>query len=226
MWDISPSQAPSRGKFRGYHDWLIRHSISHMASKVDIATIRDTIMREMERKGFSRRSLSLKAGLSQTAVRDLLERTDNPGIGTLHKVAEALEVPVESINGSQRVLLGGEIGAGGVIAYFKDDHEVEYVPRPPLAPGPLMAFRVSGESMLPKYEPGDIIYIRRDHEGVLPNYLGRYCAVHLSDGGTYLKMLAPGTEAGRFTLRSLNAADMENVEVVWASPVQFVMPRP
>jgi lambda repressor-like predicted transcriptional regulator len=199
--------------------------ISHMASKPDIKAIRDTIITAMEEKGFSRRSLSIRAGLSQTAVRDLLDRTDNPGIGTLHKIAEALEVPVENINGSGMIPLLGEIGAGGLIAYFKDDHDHQYVPRPPLAPGPMMALSVSGESMLPKYEPGDIIYVRRDHDGVLPQYFGRYCAVHLTDGGTYLKILAPGSEQGKYTLRSLNAADMENVEVVWATPVLFVMPR-
>lgn len=226
MWEISPSQADNHGKFRDCRFWLTAGTISHMASKLDIEAIRATIEREMARKGFTKRSLSLRAGLSQTAVRDLLERTDNPGIGTLHKVAEALELPIESINGSQRVLLGGEIGAGGIVAYFKDDHEAEFVPRPPLAPGPLVAFRVAGESMLPKYEAGDIIYISRNHDGILPHYLNRYCAVHAADGGTYLKILAPGTQPDRYTLRSLNAADMENVEVIWASPVLFVMPRP
>jgi len=87
-----------------------------------------------------------------------------------------------------------------------------------------MALVVCGDSMLPKYEPGDVIYIRRDHDGVLPAYLNRYCAVHLSDGGTYLKILAPGSAANRYTLRSLNAADMVDVEVTWAAPVLFVMP--
>lgn len=196
-----------------------------MATAPDIHAIREAIEREMKAKGFSRRSLSIAAGLSPTGVRDVLERTDNPGIGTLHRIAEALQIPVEAINGSKSVELAGEIGAGGAVAYFKEDAEKEYVARPPLAPGPLIAFRVSGESMLPKYEADDVVYVRRDHEGVLPEYINRYCAVHLSDGGTYLKILAPGTEPGRFTLRSLNAADMPNVEVVWAAPVQFVMPK-
>lgn len=193
--------------------------------KPDISAIRATLEREMKAKGFSRRSLSKKAGLSESAVRDLLSRTENPGIGTLYVVAEALELPMEAINGSEAVPLMGEIGAGGMVAYFKDDHDVEFVPRPPLAPGRLMALRVRGDSMLPKYEPDDVIYVRRDHEGVLLQDLGRHCAVHTADGGTYLKILAPGTEPGRFTLRSLNAADMENVEVIWASRVEFVMPR-
>jgi len=193
--------------------------------KPDINAIRATIAREMEAKGFSGRKLSVVAGVSQSTVKDVLNRTDNPGIGTLHKIAEALQIPFEAISGVEAVPLLGEIGAGGAIAYFRDEHEFETVPRPPLAPGPMMALEVKGESMLPKYEPGDVVYIRRDHEGILPQYLGKYCAIHLSDGGTYLKVLAKGSQLGRYTLRSLNAADMENVEVIWASPVLFVMPR-
>lgn len=196
-----------------------------MPAKPNIDAIRLTIEKEMEAKGFSRRRLSLVSGLSPTAVRDVLERTENPGIGTLHKIAEALDLPFESISGVDQVPLLGEIGAGGAVAYFKEDQEASFVPRPPLAPGPMMALVVRGDSMLPKYEPGDVVYVRRDHEGVLPAYLGRYCAIHLSDGGTYLKILAQGSKLDRFTLRSLNAAEMENVEVVWASPVLFVMPR-
>lgn len=225
MWDISHSQYNDRGIFRQSRNGLIPCDISSMASKLDIQAIRDTISTEMERKGFSRRKLSITAGIGVTAVRDLLERTENPGIGTLHKVAEALDMPFEAIVGSQAVHLTGRIGAGGAIAWFSDGHDFETVPRPPLAPGPLMALEVSGESMLPKYEPGDIVYVRRDHDGVLPAYLNDYCAVHLSDGGTYLKMLAPGSQPDRYTLRSLNAADMENVEVIWATPVLFIMPR-
>ena len=196
-----------------------------MATKPDIQAIRELIEAEMAAKGFSRRSLSIAAGLSPTAVRDVLDRTDNPGIGTLHKIADALQVPFDTISGVAGIDLVGQIGAGGLIAYFKDDHDFETVPRPPLAAMSMVAFEVAGESMLLKYEAGDIIYVRRDHDGVLPQYLDRYCAVSLSDGGTYLKILTHGTAPGKYTLRSLNAADMPDVEVVWASPVLFVMPR-
>jgi SOS-response transcriptional repressor LexA len=122
------------------------------------------------------------------------------------------------------VFLVGKIGAGGAIL-FEEYDEPREVPRPPAASGPLVALEVQGDSMLPRYDEGDIIYIRRDHQGVLPEYLGHHCAIHLADGGTFLKILEEGTEPGRYTLRSHNAADMRNVEVVWAAPVLFVMPK-
>ena len=171
--------------------------------------------------------------LSESAVRDLLTRTDNPGIGTLRRVAEALEMPVDQLTGAALMVpVLGNIGAGGQVLYLADpDQELhnpadyEEVPRPPMVTGRLMALRVVGASMLPKYEDGDTIYVRRDHEGVLPAYLNRYCAVRTGDGGTFLKILSPGSASGRYTLRSLNAPDMENVEVIWAAPVLFVMPK-
>lgn len=197
-----------------------------MASGFDIDAIRAELQRAMDRKGIKAKPLAKAAALGETAVRDILEgRSKDPKLGTLYKLAETLEIPVDDLLGANRVPLTGRIGAGGIVAWLPEADQIEMVPRPPLAPGPLMALAVEGESMLPKYEQGDVIYVRRDHDGVLPVYLNRYCAIHLADGGTYLKILTQGTEPDRYTLRSLNAADMENQEVVWAAPVLFVMPR-
>lgn len=199
----------------------------------NIQAIRAAIETAMTEKGFSRRSLSKAANLSESAVRDLLTRTDNPGISTLRQVAEALEMPVDRLTGSAiMVPVLGNIGAGGVVLFegdpdaeLYDQENLPMVPRPPLVSGRLMALAVVGSSMLPKYEDGDIIYVRRDHDGIMPSYLNRYCAVRTADGGTYLKILSPGSQPGRYTLRSLNAPDMENVEVEWAARVAFVMPK-
>lgn len=200
---------------------------------LDIEGIRAVIEREMKAKGFSRRSLSKAAELSESAVRDLMGRTDNPGIGTLRKIAEALEMPIDRLTGAAEMIpVFGNIGAGGAILFsVEPDNELNNiedlpkVPRPPLADGRLIALAVVGSSMLPKYEDGDVIYVRRDHDGILPAYIGRYCAVRTADGGTWLKILSHGSEPERYTLRSLNAPDMENVEVEWAAPVLFVMQK-
>lgn len=224
--EISPTVNDGRGIFRESRHGRVLCDISPMG---DIKGIRAAIEKEMKRKGFSQRSLSSAAGLSESAVRDLLKRTSNPGIDTLRKVAEALEMPVDALTGEGlRVPVLGKIGAGGQILFatdFEEEDELTSVPRPPLVAGRLMALEVVGSSMLPKYEAGDIIYVRRDHEGVLPTYIGKYCAIRTVDGGTFLKILAPGSEPDRYTLRSLNAEDMVNVEIQWASPVLFVMPK-
>ena len=229
MGEMSPSVKCYRGIFRESHSGRIPCDISPMTV---ITAIRDAIEVAMAEKGFSRRSLSKAAELSESAVRDLLTRTDNPGIGTLRRIAEALEIPIDQLTGAALMVpVLGKVGAGGEVIFSIDpDNELDcsdlpMVPRPPLVVGRLMALSVQGSSMLPKYEDGDIIYVRRDHDGVLPKYLNRYCAVRTSDGGTYLKILAPGSQAGRYTLRSLNAPDMENVEVEWASLVMFVKPK-
>ncbi len=140
-------------------------------------------------------------------------------------------MPVDQLTGAGlTVPVLGNIGAGGEVVFsadpdteLNDIDDLPRVPRPPLVIGRLMALQVVGSSMLPKYESGEIVYVRRDHDGILPAYLNRYCAVRTADGGTWLKVLSPGSQAGRYTLRSLNAPDMENVEVEWASPVIFTM---
>jgi repressor LexA len=78
--------------------------------------------------------------------------------------------------------------------------------------------------MLPKYKDGDIVYIQRDHDGVLEECIGEDCAVRLVSGETYIKQLVLGSEPEKFTLRSLNAPDMENVDVEWATRIIFIMP--
>lgn len=200
-------------------------NITRMTEGFDIAAVRDSLGRLMKARDIKRKPLAKKAGLGETAIRDIFDEKRNDVRGsTLVKLAEFFEVSVDELIGHGPVPLLGRIGAGGEILFAENDDAVT-VPRPPLGAGRLMALEVVGSSMLPKYESGDVVYVRRDHEGVLPEYLNEYCAVRTADGGTFLKILAPGTEAGRFTLRSLNAEDMANVEVVWASPVLWVMPR-
>lgn len=196
-----------------------------MKTELDIADLRSRIEKTMTEKGFTRRGLSLQAGLSATAIKDLINRVDNPGIATLHKIAGALDVSFDHLVGGSEVPLIGDVGIGGEILIFNNpEHEFELVSRPPNSYGDIVALRVLGNSMLPKYDPGDIIYIDRNHGDDPLKYKGRHCAVRLTDGKTYLKILSAGTVEGKFTLRSLNAADMENMEVVWASPVLFIEP--
>jgi hypothetical protein len=198
---------------------------SHMVNGREIDSIKRALQSAMEERGIKARPLSIASGLGETGIRDFFASGKDIKVGTLKKIAEVLDWPLDDFLGFDPVPLAGRIGAGGTILYDDVDTEEKFVRRPPGQTGVIMALEVIGDSMLPKYEAGDIIYVRRDHDGLLPKYLNRYCAVHVRDGGTFLKILTAGTQASRYTLRSLNAADIENMEVEWASPVLFVMPR-
>lgn len=205
--------------------WASEWMCTPMAEVFDIESVRAAVQRHMDRVGIARKPLAKRSGLGETAIRDLFNperkfvRAD-----TLVKLADYFETTVDELSGREPVYLAGKVGAGGAI-HFEEELDHEIVPRPAFTPGRLMALRVVGDSMFPKWEGGDVVYVRRDHDGVLEEYIGDYCAVHTADGGTFLKILTRGSKPDRFTLRSLNAADMEDVEVVWASPVEGTIPR-
>ena len=218
--DASDLQARMHPPFAKRADWS-NHSC--MEDGISIDSIREALRRAMQRKGAKATSLSLQIGTNRSLVKDLLERTDDVKIGTLTKLAGALDVSIHELVSSRPVPIVGYIGAGGSVI-FEDLGQDETVLRPPGITGNLVALMVRGSSMLPKYKDGDIIYIQRGHDGILPDYIGEDCAVRLTTGETYIKQIIHSGEHGKFTLLSLNADPIENVEIEWATPVLFIMP--
>lgn len=204
--------------------------IGLMADTTDIETIRENLQRIMRQKNVRPTTLSQRVGNSKTLVKELLTKNNDVQFSTLRKLAGALDVDLGDLLALPRVPIVGKIGAGGSVAFMplQEDERTDAedtVLRPPGVSGKLVALIVEGSSMLPKYSDGDIIYIQRNNDGILELDIGDDCAVRLKSGETYVKQLVLGSEPGRFTLRSLNAPDMENVEVEWATRVLFIMPR-
>lgn len=229
-WDTSYLSTPKSKTFPRFIAPPDTAIFSLMPDAPDIETIRENLRRIMAKTGVKPTTLSQRVGNSKTLVKDLLTKTGDVQLSTLRKLAGALDVQLGDLLALPRVPIVGKIGAGGsvvFVAYREEDHieADETVPRPPGVTGKLIALVVEGSSMLPKYRDGDIIYIQRTHEGYLDEYVGEDCAVRLKTGETYIKQLTRGSEPNRFTLRSLNAPDMENVEIEWATPVLFIMPR-
>lgn len=196
-------------------------------SDLDFQAIRDALRGVMKRRGVKPTTLSLMVGRSKTLVKELLEKNDDVKLGTLQKLAGALDVELDVLLRRPRVPIVGYIGAGGHVIFEEYGETLDpdrTVLRPPGISGKLVALVVRGESMLPKYRDGDVIYIQRDHPGLLAEYIGEDCAVRLASGETYIKQLAYGSSDNLFTLRSLNAADMIDVQIEWATPILFIMP--
>lgn len=126
---------------------------------------------------------------------------------------------------NDRVPLIGKIGAGGTIIY-SDDYPIggaaEYVSAPSEAADDTVALEIEGDSMFPYYRDGWLVFYSVQVRPDSPECLGDDCVVRLVDGRTLLKTVMRGSVPGRFTLGSHNAPAIENAEVEWAAPVEFV----
>jgi phage repressor protein C with HTH and peptisase S24 domain len=119
----------------------------------------------------------------------------------------------------------GYIGAGAeILPEFEQVppeglFEIE-VPFP--IPDDAVAFEVQGDSMWPRYDPGDVIVCWRYAEN-LQQALGWEAAVRTTDGRRYLKRILEGHRKGVFDLESYNAPTIRGVKLEWVGRVSAVV---
>jgi SOS-response transcriptional repressor LexA len=78
------------------------------------------IKRRMEALQFNPRSLSLKAGLNETAIRDIVEGTD-PKVGTVEKIAKALGCTIADLLAERRARAIAPLADGDMVAISELD---------------------------------------------------------------------------------------------------------
>ncbi len=81
----------------------------------------------------------------------------------------------------------------------------------------VIAFVMRGESMWPKYEDGDYVFVKPVTD--ISEVLKRYAVVTLDDGSRMLKRVMPGSRNGTFKLESHNAPPIDDVVIVQAARV-------
>jgi len=121
-------------------------------------------------------------------------------------------------------MVEGYVGAGAEIHQIEESSNfvIDGVEAPPgIDPDAVTAVVVKGDSMFPAYRDGDVIYYTKecDYDA---SCLRKECVVKVKGGAAFVKVLKPGSKAGRFTLQSYNFPDIEDVQIDWACRVLWV----
>jgi repressor LexA len=178
------------------------------------------IVRALKKSGKSKGGLALAMGVRAGAVSEIL------GGQRLIKASEI--EPITDYLRLNHVPVMGRIGAGATI-------EPEYEQVPPEGLGEVelpfaiaeetVAFEVAGDSMLPKFENGDVIVVYRDQRHPLASFYGEEAAVRLKTGERYLKTIERGKSPNLVNLKSFNAKPIVGVKLEWIGEICMTLPR-
>jgi repressor LexA len=130
--------------------------------------------------------------------------------------------------GTGEAAVMGRVGAGAII-----EPEVEQTPPDGLysvtLPFPvhtdMIGFVVDGDSMYPKYEPGDVIVVYKDQRRDTVAYMGQTAVVLTEDGRRYLKKILSGSKSGLYRLESHNAPLIHDVSITWVGEIYATLPQ-
>ncbi len=183
---------------------------------LDVAMIERGLTKPGKTKGGLARAMGVRPG----AVSEIL------GGERLIKASEILPI-MEYLELNMAPIMG-RVGAGAVI-----EPDYEQVPPEGLGdvqlPFPIMeetvAFEVMGDSMLPKYENGDIIVVYRDQRYPLSSFYGEEAVVRIKTGQRYLKTVERGKSPSVVNLTSFNAKPIVGVKLEWIGEICLTLPR-
>jgi repressor LexA len=178
------------------------------------------IERGLEKPGKTKGGLATAMGVRPGAVSEILSGLRLIKAAEIADIIDYLEL--------NSVPIMGRVGAGAAI-----EPEHEQVPPEGLGevelPFPIseetIAFEVSGDSMLPKYENGDVIVVFREQRHPLSSFYGEEAAVRLKTGERYLKTIERGKSPALVNLTSFNAKPINGVKLEWIGEICVTLPR-
>jgi repressor LexA len=178
------------------------------------------IERGLEKAGKTKGGLAAAMNVRPGAVSEILSGLRLIKASEIADIVDYLEL--------NSVPIMGRVGAGAVI-----EPEHEQVPPEGLGevelPFPIseetVAFEVSGDSMLPKYENGDVIVVFREQRHPISSFYGEEAAVRLKTGERYLKTIERGNSASLVNLTSFNAKPILGVKLEWIGEICVTLPR-
>src|SRR5437773_6207202 len=178
------------------------------------------IERGLEQQGKTKGGLATAMGVRAGAVSEILSGIRLIKASEIAPIIEYLEL--------NSVPIMGRVGAG---ASIEPEHEqlppegLGEVELPFPFPEETIAFEVAGDSMLPKYENGDVIVVFREQRHPLSSFYGEEAAVRLKTGERYLKTIERGKSSNLVNLTSFNAKPINGVKLEWIGEICVTLPR-
>jgi repressor LexA len=178
------------------------------------------IERGLAKPGKTKGGLAAAMGVRPGAVSEILAEIRLIKASEIAPIIDYLEL--------NAVPIMGRVGAGASILPEQEQMPPEGLGEVQL-PFPIaeetIAFEVVGDSMLPKYENGDIIVVYRDQRHPLSSFYGEEAAVRLKSGERYLKTIERGKTAHVVNLTSFNAKPIAGVKLEWIGEICVTLPR-
>lgn len=118
-------------------------------------------------RGISQSELARRVGVHQTAISQWENGRTAPDHRSLAKLAQALDVSLDALFGAGnvcRVPILGVIRAGLPAEAVEDILGYEEITPEMARRGSFFALRVAGESMQPRFCPGDVVIVRRQSD--------------------------------------------------------------
>lgn len=180
----------------------------------------------LKKPGKTQSGLAKALGRYPSAVTSLLKGERDLKAREIAIVAEYLETEPPTDASPVAVPIMGYVGAG---ASVEPDFEqvppegLDTVDLPFPVPDGLIGLQVRGDSMLPRYDDGDVILVWQEQPQATESYVGEEVAVRTHDGFRYLKRLLRGTARGIYTLESWNARVIEGVRIAWVGEIYLTV---
>lgn len=184
-------------------------------------------------KNMNQTELGNVMGVKQSTISRWEAGIDEPEHDNVIALADFFECTTDYLLGTEEMARSqgvthvvGYVGAGEVNMQYDDyahGDGMEEVETPPGLNDGVIAVKVSGDSMYPAYEDGDIIFYVRDGVDIDESTcIGKQCIVKTTDGHIYIKRLSRGSAAGLYHLESHNAPPMHDKSIEWATRVLYV----
>lgn len=182
------------------------------------------------------RSVSIEAGLGETAVKDIVSgKSRDPGVSQLSRLAEKLEVrldellllePQEASPRRRMVPLVGYVGAGEEAHFYAVAQDaLDYVEGPEDSTETTKAAEVRGQSLGALFERW-LVFYDDERSPVTPDLHGQLCVVQLPNDKVLVKKIKPARgKPGLYDLLSNTEDTIHAQEIVWAAKVKSMAPR-